>query len=275
MKELSSIGKNVIILCLAAGLILLGFLCYKETKKTEHAENGIKFNPQGKPDLNLPPAKTYTDTAGRNHAVYSAEKNKIIEGEADRIVQQQLKPTVDSIAKSNGIKPKQVEGYMVISTTSQGLELKAMAKEMDSLRRLTIYYKDKYLELAYRPADPKDTTDLGSFDYKYNADLAIDQYWKRSFFLGAGKSYLDIYSNDKRTTINGVKRLSIIQPPSTLGARLEALTSYNFHTRDLLPGAGVRFDIGKFTARGAMFYNTTEKLFIPTIEGAYTIFSIK
>lgn len=265
--------KNVLLIVLLAGLAAFAIAYFIERgKRTPEGVNN--FN-AGKIDLHVEPEKIYTDTEGRQHTVIDADKNTFIQSEANKIVNDQLKPVIDSIAKRVGVKGKQIESSTTISTTSQATDLKAMRSAMDSLRRLTIYYKDKYLELAYRPAIPGDTTDLGSFDYKYNADLDIDQYWKRAFILGRKSSYLDIFSNDKRTTINGVKRLQIEQKDPGFGVRVQALGNYDLRSKLLQPGAGLTIDIGPFSARSALFYNANERRFTPTIEGAFTIFGIK
>lgn len=182
------------------------------------------------------------------------------------------KGILDTTALAIGILKKQVENLMVVNTTTRGELLKAY-KALDEKQRPVYRYSDKYLALNFKL--PADSTDSGSFDFKYNASLNITHYWKRNKVIGlpigSKNSYIDIYSNDPRTTINGVKNLHIRQEQPMLGLRIQGVTSYNFETGVLSPGAGIQFDAGRFSILGSYILNPRLDVWNPTITGRYDL----
>lgn len=162
---------------------------------------------------------------------------------------------LDTAALAIGILKKKIESLTIIASTSQAEKLKAY-ELLDSQKRQTFAYRDKFLKLAYRPASNKnDTLDKGEFDYAYNDSVSVIQYGKRKWLLAAKKSYIDIYSNDPRTTINGVKRLTVKQDVPTFGLRIQGISTYNVESKRILAGPAIRFDINRFSIQGARLYS--------------------
>lgn len=179
---------------------------------------------------------------------------------------------LDTTAMAIGQQKKQIQVLTQISTTAQARALRA-ERIVDSLQRVTFYYKDRYLQLAYRPAliNAKDSTDHGQFDFSYNDSLNVVQYWKKSWFLGAKKSYIDIYSNDKRTTVNGVKRLVVEQKHPTFGLRIQAVGNYSFSRKLLNFGPGIQFDFNRFSIVGSYYYDLDATRWRSNIGARYDI----
>ena len=181
---------------------------------------------------------------------------------------------LDTSAMAIGILKKQIENLTVISTRLMAENLKAH-QALDAYNKPVYKYSDKNLQAEFKPGDPADTTDKGSFNFIYDADLTITQYWKRNRVLGlpigTKNSYIDIYSNDPRATIKGLKRLTVKQNQPRLGLRVQGITSYNIQRGLILPGAGLQFDIGRFSVQGNYVYDAQEEYWIPSVTGRYDI----
>jgi uncharacterized protein (UPF0333 family) len=177
--------------------------------------------------------------------------------------------TAKAIARV-GILEKQVESLTIINSTLLAENLKA--KELINENGIKTYaYKDKFVDLTYTPSNGIDTLDKGSFDFRYNADLNITQYWKREWFLGAKHSYIDIYSNDPRTTVNGVKRLKFEQRAPNFGLRIQAAANFNPSTGSIGFGPAARIDIGRFSIQGNYTWYKDNDGWRPGITGNYDL----
>jgi hypothetical protein len=214
--------------------------------------------------------KEFTDSLRQNHNTFDNTSN-VVGGK-----ELAISPTLlDTVAKISNIKPEQITNWQQVATTTKAELLKAERK-VDSLQRVTFFYKDRYLKLAYRPGNPLDTTDKGSFDFNYNADLTITQYTTRGKVLGlpigAKRSFTDIYSNDPRTTIMGFKTFRVQQKAQVLGFRVQAITAYSFRRGLLQMGLGSQFDVGRLSIIGSYYYSPQEDNFSPSIGARYDIF---
>ncbi|MXV16818.1 hypothetical protein [Hufsiella ginkgonis] len=203
------------------------------------------------------------DKEGLEHVTIAAAENIISASHASTTAVSV--GILDTTAMAIGILKKQIENLTLINTTLKADNLRAKM-ELDEKKRPVYSYSDKYLDLAYRPGNPTDSADRGSFDFKYNADLNITQYWKRRWFLGAKKSFIDIYSNDPRTTVNGVKRLSVVQNEPRFGLRVQGVTGYNLTTGATSAGPGIQFDFKRFSFQGSYQYNFQEQEWRPGLQ---------
>jgi len=182
---------------------------------------------------------------------------------------------LDTTAMAIGILKKQVENLTVVNTTLKADKLKAIEERDESNRRF-FSYRDKNINARYTPpADPSDSTDKGVFDFQYDNDLTITQYWKRQRVLGlpigTKNSYIDIYSNDPRATIKGVKRLTVKQDQPYLGLRVQGVATYDFQRDVVLPGAGMQFDAGRLSVQGSYAYDFNRDYWVPSVSGRYDL----
>lgn len=264
---MNSLSK-IIIGCLGVLLLAaIAFGFYERTKR-EKAESQSVTNQK-----TVSQAATiidhYIDSSKRNHVVISSDSNKLEQDwyKNGTAISGGL---VDTVATALNIAKKQLQEVTQIASTTRAEKLQAL-KTIDSLKRITYYYKDKYLQLAYRPSKSGDTTDNGEFDFKYNDSLNVVQYWKKSWFLGAKKSFIDIYSNDPRTTVNGVKRLVVQQNQPNFGLRIQAVSSYSFSRKTLNLGPGIQFDFKRFSLVGSYYYDFDRSTWRPSVGARYDI----
>lgn len=206
------------------------------------------------------------DQYGRQHVIISATENTYSHQDVKSAVGEGI---LDTTANAIGILKKQIHDLTVINSTLKAENLKASV--ISNNGNTTYNYRDKYLDLSYKPGNPSDTLDKGEFDFKYDADLTITQYWKRKWLLAEKTSFIDIYSNDPRTTINGVKKLSIVQNQPSFGLRVQGMSSYNLDKNELSSGPGVQFDFKRFSLHGSYQYNFTDQSWSKVIQGRYDI----
>lgn len=226
-------------------LIVCGFYWY-ETHKIPETLPAAKLAP---PKVNVPIEKRYTDAEGNQHVLLQDGKNVISKAE----IKNPERPTniIDSSAMLLKIAAEKIQQVTQINSLTRDSLLKAR-KEINSLsRRLSYFYSDAFVKLRFTPPlDTSDINDNGTFDFAYNANLIITQYQKRNWFLGAKKSYIDISSKDPRTTIMGVKQLTVQQQTPQFGLRIQGSANYNVSTGNGGFGPAVRVDLGRFSLQG-------------------------
>jgi len=113
----------------------------------------------------------YVTTAATRNIVPYNDVNKVAISEG----------IMDTTSLALGIQKRQIENLLQINSTLMAENLKA--KEIIAKNGEKSYvYKDRFVNLKYTPAIGQDTTKKGKFDFSYNADLTITQYWKEHSF---------------------------------------------------------------------------------------------
>jgi len=261
--------KNILIVILTAGLLVTSYYAWRCHRQKTYAEKRSVRN-QKTVDMAATIISRLVDSSGRNHITIRADGNTLPAGwEKDGTA---IKGgLIDTVAQALNIARKQLQEVTQIAITNQAKHLRA-ERAIDSLQRITYFYKGRYMQLAYRPAAKgADTTDHGRFDYQYNDSINVVQYWKRRWLLGARQSYIDIYPNDPNATINGVKRLVVKQKEPALGLRIQAVSNYDFSRRLMNIGPGVQFDINRFSLAGNYYYDFDAKQFRPSVGARYDL----
>jgi len=237
--------KNLLTFAPWIGLIIFALLWFKESNKVP------VFNKPGQPvKVDLPIEKTYKDKDGNEHIVVKDGTNEITKAE----LKNPSRPAniIDSSAALLKIATAEIQRVTRINSLTRDSLLKAKAVINTQTKQLSYVYKDQFVDLSFIP--PADTTKEGIFNFAYNADLNIVQYQKRRWFLGAKESFIDISSNDPRTTIRGVKQLTVKQETPQFGLRIQASSNYNPQTNTFGFGPAARVDVGRFSFQGNYTY---------------------
>jgi len=245
---------------------LLGY--YYFFGQTTPAETGAPISNQPVKDK-VEPVKTYKDAQGNEHFLAKDDKNLITKDylkNPDR-----PKNIVDSAALNLKIATAEIQRVTKIATAAEARELKALRQVDELSKKLSFAYSDDYVKLRYTPPADTDTVGAGTFDFGYNAELTITQYQKRKWFLGSKESFIDISSNDPRTTIRGVRQLTIKQETPQFGLRVQASANYNPQTGSIGLGPAVRIDLGRFSIQGNYTYYPESTRWRPGITGNYDL----
>ncbi len=258
-----------IVIMFLIGMFTTGFFVAKHFYKPRLFVSMPKSPPSV---LNVKPTAIYKDSSGVEHYQFTNNQNNYTRNEALR-QSSTLLPYIDSLARALNTKSKNIESSVTIQSETKADSTPFYKKQIDSLKRLVFFYNDKYLKLTVRTGIPTDTLDNGSFDFAYNAELNINQYFKRKKILGlsigAKQSFTDISSSDPRTTIMGVNKFTIRQQIPSYGLRLQGLASYNFNSNSFIAGPALRYDFDKWSLLGAYYYNFSLKDWQPVVNLRY------
>ncbi len=274
--------KSYAILLLA--ICLMCFAYYSHTLKRDLALCRAPHPPM--PEVSavltspvaVPIIDTYTDAAGKQHAVIVDAQTRDISRQKALDITSPFLRIIDSQAKALQVKPQQIESYLAVQLKVARDSVRFLTKAVEAGVQ-TRTFKDQFLSLVVRealPADSADTTDNTTFDFAYDADLKFVEYSKQKKFLGipisARKYYTDISSSDPRLRIKGVEKFTIQRRVPALGFRVQALTTYNFDTHQPAAGVGTRFDIGERFNLGVNYlYNFSRETWVPAGYAKYDI----
>lgn len=181
--------KNSIIIILAMSCIALWVFRKKEPVVIEKEVRVLV-------DSEVKRVNNKIDKEGFKHAVISEVENTVNSRVA---IGEEVKKELDSVTQLLGIKTKQLNHYIRYAVSLEDSLLVAR-KGKDSVFR----YEDKWANISFVP-----NNNGGHFNFKYNAEINYTEYYKRDWFLGSKKGYIDFWVSDPRATIMGVKRIKI------------------------------------------------------------------
>ena len=237
--------KDILIVILTVGIVVSSLMCwllYQPRKK----EEGVTSDSQKKVNEAVAIINRYVDSSSGRHIPIKGDKN-VLPSELYKNGTAIKGGLIDTVASALEIARKQLKQVSQAVITSQARVFKA-EKKADSLQRVTFLYKSKNMQITYRPpAAGTNTNDPGELNYRYNDSLNVVQYRKKSWFLGAKKSYIEIFSNDPYTTVNSVKHLVLQQKEPVFGLRVQAVGNYSFSRQLLNIGPGIQLDINHFS----------------------------
>lgn len=178
------------------------------------------------------------DSLGSERVIYKEAKSiiELIELKVED------KAKVDSLLSLLNIERKQLKEVRTVYAEVKQDNIRLRRKDS------TYFFNDKNLSLSFTPKS--DSLSLGSF--AYNLDLHNVQYWKRSWFLGKKEPYIEVWSPDKRVSINGLDRVAIKQktPIMNIGAGVVG----NYTHEGLSYGAGASVGVRRFAVKGEYLY---------------------
>jgi len=157
-----------------------------------------------------PIVKEYT----RDSVFHTVFKDRLINNNSNEKLLALGKPYADSIEKALKVSIDKIDQVTKINGKLEA-QL-ALATNQNSKGETVKTHKDQYLDLVYYPV-----TD--SLTFAYNLKLNEARYTDRAWLLGAKQNYIDVFSNDKRVTINGLKSYRIKEePPNRFGIGVSA-----------------------------------------------------
>jgi hypothetical protein len=247
---------SIITLVLSLGL---GILCYDLYHRNGELEASNKVASK-RVTMATKVLDTYKDPSGGNHLVI--ENTKISEDERKKLLNTGY---VDTLATAFKIAKQTIKELTVINAQLNAMNLKGTVAPGQQLIRHT----DEYADISYNPVDT-------TFGLKYNIKLVTAGYQKKTGFLNLSRTnVLDLYSPDKRVSINGVERFSVEVPDPNFGMRGQVKAQYNFKTKSISPAMTIEANYKSYTAEANMFYNLKDKTFTPTIGIKKDLFRIK
>lgn len=247
--------KNVILYLLL--LCILGL--YVKELFFKYKKENVKELPKTTVSIEAEEVARQVDSQGAEHVIYkeAAPIIKLIELKVED------KARIDSLLLLANIKEKQLKSLQTTyaSIAQENIELKKVIKGVD-----TIYeYKDNYLDLSFN----RKSDDLVLGNFGYNLVLNDLHYWKRDWFLGKKKGYIDIWSPDTRVRINGTDRVTIRQKTPTFKVGVGALSTYSNDFWGY--GGGLRIDANRLSITGGYLYYPMHEEWKPSLSAYYDL----
>lgn len=240
-------------------LLICVLVLYAKELFFKYKSERIREKPKTEITIEAEEVARQVDSQGAEHVIYKEAEPiiKLIE------LQVEDKAKVDSLLKLANIKDKQLRELQttVATISEQNIELRKTVKGID-----TIYeYHDKYLDLSFNRKS--DDLVLGSFGY--NLILNDLQYWKRDWFLGKKKGYIEVWSPDSRVRINGMGRVAIKQKTPTFNVGAGALSTYANDAWGY--GGGLRIGVSRLSVTGGYLYYPMHEEWKPSISAYYDL----
>lgn len=211
------------------------------------------------------PVIVYKDAMGNQHDVKdNSTIHTIIEGEKQEQAAQ-MQPIINKLAESLSVAKDNTPVY----TSSVSQKELILQNQVDSLKKISLFYKDRFLTLQVAPAIPPDS--ISTFDFAYNADLNVQQYDKRKWFLGEKESFIYVTSMDPRITINNKDTFIIKQNTPVFGLRVQAVGGYNFNSNTYFAGPSLAFDVKNTTFKASYIYTPYNKKWAPSFRVEYNL----
>jgi len=263
MKNLFRIAEAAFVLLVTGCVIyLIGFKHQQSLPaKTSVVANVVK-NPVA------PIINQFKDAVGENHTQVAANANKISPADL-RDTNLIRKSILDTIMKRVNIK--NAKDILEITQLNEKLliENAKLKKDTNTKGQAILYFRDKWLDAS---VNLKDST----FNLSYDADITTTKFnrWKFSPLPSRISAY-DFYGDDPRMTIIGAKHLLIEQPDPFFGVKVQARTSYDIHSGNLIPSAGVELKLGPFDLGGRYYYSIAHGQWQPIVSGTLNLLNIK
>lgn len=140
--------------------------------------------------------KEYT----RDSIKHTVFNEKIIHNNSSEKIAALDKSYADSLQQALKISIDKIDQVTKINGRLEA-QLQLLNKQNEKGQILKVH-KDKYLDLAYN-------TETDSIQISYDIHLNDARYHDKKWLLGKTNNYIDLYSDDKRVTINGVKSFRI------------------------------------------------------------------
>lgn len=156
--------------------------------------------------------------APQSDVKYWKDKNDELHAtvEAVKLEKKQLKHEVDSITNLIKIKQRQITGFsktsneIVVSVQPHITDTFFVQKECkgDSVKVAEGYsfaWKDEWMDISGKIGTGNDSIYIAGTD-----TISKTEYWKRSWFLGAKKNYIDIHNSNKHIKTKGYSGVQFI-----------------------------------------------------------------
>lgn len=227
MKNIQKISIAILI----AIICVLSFTLFTQKPKIQYIAN--------KPNELIDEAKTQAkviaqsvDAKGFSKTTLQRQNEIIGNGDISKLPISQS--VLDSLRLEDFNKDNKLKEASRVNAKLEAKDLRA-TKVIDSLKRISFLYTDDFATARFTPDSLG-----GKFDINWRLNLIRHDYKKRKNFLSPYTNYTDIYSPDKRITIDGMQSLAFKEEqPSRFGVGLQAGYYYDPAQRKFIPAVGV------------------------------------
>jgi len=251
--------------CLFIAACSIGWVIYVSTHKPVAIDNSIRNQVVTEAKI----ISKRIDKNGLEHTIIE-ETNNILPRNLVASEGQYDNSFVDSLISQTDIQKKEITSLMKVNQTITGKNLQAKAV-IDSLNRKTFEYTDSNLYLSYTPTP--DSTKAGVFNYRYNQNLNFIQYTRKKWILGADRNYIDISTDEPYSTINGVRKISVLTKPNDFGIKLSSKLVWLPQSGNIGIGGQIRIRYKRVTATGSNLYFPAVQKWVPVVGAEFDLLS--
>lgn len=250
----------IVLACLliAIGAVLFAHIQYKKLEQLQSEIAAAKIVHQAEAKI----IAKRIDRDGIEHTILDASANIITPDDVKKA--KKIENVIDTAAAAMGVQSKQIQELTSINLkiTAEKLEMQGI---IDSLSRMVYYYADQYINAKFTPSG----NNTGILDYNYHINLSHNRY-----SIG-DKTYIDIYTNDKRATIEGVKRLVVEHPVKKNSLAFFGGALYDVTNKGLLAGPGAKLNLGNLQVRGQYAFISSSNNWTPLVGVDYNIVNFR
>jgi|GEM_PF-965781 len=197
------------------------------------------------------------DENGFEHSVMKDKENVV--GSLNQLTDTS-KMEVDSVKRLLKLKDKELLEWIQYAASLEGKKLPAAKTDTG------FFFRDKYAQIEF--IKPKDTLSKEYFNFKYNAEINYAEYYKKDWFLGRKKHYIDFWIADTRATVNGVKRVKIEPKQDKIKVDVNAS---GFYTDKLNLGVDGGITVGRTRLGGGYFYDMLDRQWKPLVSVKFNL----
>jgi|SRR5690554_5694168 len=223
--------KNLIIIVLAIALVFIGLFAFNQYREnqSDKARIAALVATEGKNEV---VTKYVRDSI--EHIVYRDKTIKDTEAERRLAITNSY---ADSLEQALKISINRIDQALKVNS-----RLDAKLKLQQSANAIT--YQDKFLKLRYVP-------DSSQIFLSYDMGINIARYSKRRWLFGTREHYIDVFADDPRVTIKGLRSYTIQErPQKRFGIGLQAGYGFSIYQNQIQAsphiGIGLNYNLIQF-----------------------------
>jgi hypothetical protein len=238
----------------------------------------IYFNTSKKPNVVVSPTKKSeiiteakllakkVDRKGIEHTIVEETNNVLPAGLIDEDATF-TNEFVDSLLSETDIQRKQIIALTRVNQTIEAKNLEAV-EIIGQLNEKSYEYKDANLSLSFK----HDTlSNKSHFGYVFNQNLDIREYNKRKWILGKEHKMMDISSNTKFSTINGVNKLTFEKKEDNFDITATSKALFLPKSGGYAVGGQLKIRYKNLSATGSNLYFPAKNKFVPVVGLEYRL----
>lgn len=246
--------KNILI---GALILLCGVIAWLYFTKADPEPKSVTKAAKDRVDIDVDIINKKVGENGIERALIDDAKQVL--GIGDELTDSSKKE-VDSLKSLLKIKDNQLIAYTQIVSRFKDSLMKAK-----NIGDSVFTYSDKYASISFNR--PNET-----FSLQYDAQVNMAEYWKREWFLAPKKRYVELWMNDPRATINGVKRLRVEPKPDNFALKMKGVGVYNGKHQEAYFGPSIEIETKRFEYEGQYLYDYGNNKWYPGFRVGFKLY---
>lgn len=104
-------------------------------------------------------------------------------------------------------------------------------------------YEDEFLKIEF--VKKNDSEGFSYFNYRYDGELSFAHIREKPSIFRRGKGLIDVWLNDPRGSIDGIKRVRIADKPVKTTIQMAPFTSFSYRSKEFFNETGLELSLKK------------------------------